>query len=91
MNEALNFLQENNEVAFATVGEGNRPQKRVFQIMKTEGTTLWFATGPRKRVYAELRENPAVEILARNGNAVFDVLEAQCKQISTRPIRFCPS
>ncbi len=89
MKEALDFLRENNEVAFATVGEGNRPQIRVFQIMKMEDTTLWFATGPRKRVYAELQVNPAVEILSRNGNvsvrmsgdAVFDVPDEICRQI----------
>ena len=65
MQEALDFLKENNEVAFATIGNG-RPQMRVFQIMKQSGTTLWFATGPHKRVYSELQENPAVEILSRN-------------------------
>ena len=58
MRTALDFLRDNNEIAFATLGEGNRPQLRVFQIMKMEGTTLWFATGPHKRVYAELQANP---------------------------------
>ena len=61
MKEALDFLKENNEVGFATIGNG-RPQMRVFQIMKQSGTTLWFATGQHKRVFAELQENPAVEI-----------------------------
>jgi uncharacterized pyridoxamine 5'-phosphate oxidase family protein len=95
MKEALDFLRDNNEVAFATVGEGNRPQIRVFQIMKMEDTTLWFATGPRKRVYAELQVNPAVEILSRNGNvsvrvsgdAIFDVPDEICRQIyDTNPV-----
>lgn len=58
MKEALDFLRDNNEIAFATLGEGNRPQLRVFQIMKIEGTTLWFATSPHKRVYAELQIPP---------------------------------
>ena len=88
MKEALDFLKENNEVAFATIGNG-RPQMRVFQIMKQSGTTLWFATGPHKRVYAELQENPAVEILSRNGNisvrvsgdAEFDIPDDICKEI----------
>ena len=95
MQTALDFLRDNNEIAFATLGEGNRPQLRVFQIMKMEGTTLWFATGPHKRVYAELQENPAVEILARNGNisvrvsgdAVFDVPDDICREIyNTNPV-----
>ena len=94
MKEALDFLKENNEVAFATIGNG-RPQMRVFQIMKQSGTTLCFATGPHKRVYAELQENPAVEILSRNGNisvrvsgdAVFDVPDDVCREIyETNPV-----
>ena len=94
MKEALDFLKENKEVAFATIGNG-RPQMRVFQIMKQSETTLWFATGPHKRVYAELQENPSVEILSRNGNisvrvsgdAVFDVPDDICKEIyETNPV-----
>lgn len=95
MKEALDFLRDNNEIAFATLGEDNCPQLRVFQIMKMEGTTLWFATGPHKRVYAELQENPAVEILAKKGNvsvrasgdAVFDVPDETCREIyDTNPV-----
>ena len=94
MKEALDFLKENREVAFATIGDG-RPQMRVFQIMKQSETTLWFATGPHKRVYAELQENPSVEILSRKGNvsvrvsgdAVFDVPDDICKEIyETNPV-----
>ena len=36
MKEALDFLKDNKEVAFATVGEGNCPKIRVFQIMKMD-------------------------------------------------------
>ena len=39
--KALDFLKSHIEVAFATC-EGNRPRIRVFQIMKQEGTTLYF-------------------------------------------------
>ena len=94
MQEALDFLKENNEVAFATIGNG-RPQMRVFQIMKQSGTTLWFATGPHKRVYAELPENAAVEIHCRcgtisvrvSGDAVVDVPDDSCKEIyETNPV-----
>jgi len=95
MEEALQFLRDNKEVAFATMGGGNRPKIRVFQIMKTEGTTLYFATAPTKRVYAELQENPFVEILARKdnisvrvaGTAVFDVPDDTCREIYvTNPV-----
>ena len=95
MKQALDFLNDNRDVAFATVGADNRPMIRVFQIMKMEGTTLYFATGPHKRVYAELKENPAMELLAMRGNvsvrvdgdAVFDVDDAIQEEIyNTNPV-----
>ena len=66
MEQALDFLRNNKEVAFAT-SEGNRPKIRLFQIMGQESTTLYFATSPQKAVYKQLQENPYVEILAMNG------------------------
>ena len=60
---ALQFLRDHNEIAFATC-EGNLPNIRVFQIMKQEGTVLYFATSPEKAVYKQLHENPNVELLA---------------------------
>ena len=75
-------------MAFATV-EGARPQIRVFQIMKSDGINLWFATSPKKDVYRQLTENPNVEILAMRGDvsvrisgkAVFDVPESIAREI----------
>ncbi len=89
MKEALDFLKAHPEIALATVGEGRLPKIRVFQIMKTERNTLYFATAPTKRVYAELLVNPAVEVLSRegnvsvrvSGNAVFDVPDSVQKEI----------
>ena len=63
LQKALQFLREHNEIAFATC-EGNLPKIRVFQIMKQEGTVLYFATSPKKSVYKQLHENPNVELLA---------------------------
>ena len=60
---ALDFLKEHNEIAFATC-EGNLPKLRIFQIMKQEGTVLYFATSPNKAVWKELQANPNVELLA---------------------------
>ena len=60
---ALQFLQDHNEIAFATC-EGNQPKLRVFQIMKQESATLCFATSPEKQAYRELQANPNVELLA---------------------------
>lgn len=66
MEQALDFLRNNKEVAFAT-SEGNRPKIRLLQIMDQESTTLYFATSPQKAVYKQLQENPYVEILAMDG------------------------
>jgi hypothetical protein len=66
MEQVLDFLRNNKEVAFAT-SEGNRPKIRLFQIMDQESTTLYFATSPQKAVYKQLQENPYVEILAMDG------------------------
>ena len=67
MEKAFKFLQQQKDVAFATV-EGGRPRIRVFQIMGMEGRTLYFATAPGKAVFRQLQVNPHVEILAMQGN-----------------------
>jgi uncharacterized pyridoxamine 5'-phosphate oxidase family protein len=63
LSQALHFLSEHNEVALATC-EGNLPKLRMFQIMKQEGTMLYFATSAKKAVWRELKGNPNVELLA---------------------------
>lgn len=86
--EAFDFLKSNKEVAFATVSDG-RPSIRIFQVMKIDGTSLYFATSPKKGVYSQLKHNPAVEILAYKdniqvrmaGEIAFDVSEDTQKQI----------
>lgn len=94
MEKAFDFLSTHKDVAFATV-EQDKPQIRVFQIMKQEGHTLYFATSPRKEVYRQLQENPNIELLAmeRNisvratGRAVFDVSDNVAREIyDTNPV-----
>ena len=60
MQQALQFLHDHNEVAFAT-SDGHLPKIRMFQIMKQEGTVLYFATSAEKAVWKELMQNPNVE------------------------------
>ena len=60
--KALDFLTGHRDVAFATC-EGGLPKIRVFQIMKQEGTVLYFATSFKKAVYRQLLQNPDIEIL----------------------------
>jgi len=84
----LKHLNRPAEVALATV-EGDKPAIRVFQVMRREGTTLYFATGKQKRVYQQLLSNPNVEIMAMRGNvfvkamgrADFAVDDATCQAI----------
>ena len=88
MEKAFEFLKTHKDVAFATV-EHNRPKIRVFQIMKQEGHTLYFATSARKEVYRQLQENPHIELLAMEGNisvrvvgrAFFDVPDEVAREI----------
>ena len=67
MKRALRFLSQHNEVAFAT-SDGNLPKIRIFQIMKQEGTLLYFSTSAEKAVWKELMQNPNVEVLAYADN-----------------------
>lgn len=66
MQIALHFLSLHKEVALAT-SEGNLPKIRIFQIMRQETTTLYFATSSQKAVYQQLKQNPYIEILAMHG------------------------
>ena len=68
MQKILEFLWKNRDVALATIGYDDRPKVRVFQIMAIKDSKLYFATGRHKKVYDELQQNPAVEILAYKGN-----------------------
>ena len=94
MEKALSFLSRHKDVAFATVEE-NKPKIRVFQIMKREKATLYFATATHKEVYQQLQKNPFVELLAMAGNisvrvkgkAIFDVADNIGKEIyETNPV-----
>ena len=94
MEKAFDFLSSHKDVAFATV-EQDKPKIRVFQIMKQEGHTLYFATSQRKEVYRQLQENPNIELLAMDGNisvrvtgrAMFDVSDEVAREIyDTNPV-----
>lgn len=92
----LEIFQRNKDVAFATSVDG-QPHVRIFQIMKidADNNALYFATSPKKAVYAQLRVNPNVAILdlngaesARiNGTVDFDVSdEIQLEIFYTNPV-----
>ena len=52
----------------------NKPELRVFQIMKQEGVRLYFATSPKKAVWQQLQDNPNIELLASA-----DRISVRCK------------
>lgn len=60
------IFKQNKDVAFATSVDG-KPYVRIFQIMKIDGDSIYFATSPKKEVYAQLRKNPYVAILDLKG------------------------
>lgn len=68
MEAILRFLKSHPDVALATVGDDGLPKIRVFQIMKQDGHTLYFATAPHKEVYQQLQHRPQVELLAMSGD-----------------------
>lgn len=88
MNEALQFLNDNREIALATL-EDNCPKIRVFQIMDIDSENLYFATAPHKEVCTQLQNNPSVEILSYSkaisvrvaGSVAFDVSDKHAKDI----------
>ena len=93
MEKVLIFLSAHRDVAFATV-EGDKPKIRVFQIMKREKDTLYFATATHKEVYQQ-QQSPFAELLAMDGNisvrvkgkAIFDVSDSIGKEIyETNPV-----
>lgn len=67
MERTLQFLHDHKDVALAT-SEDNIPKLRIFQIMKQEGTLLYFATSEKKAVWRELCKNPNVELIASEDN-----------------------
>lgn len=96
MESALKFLDLHRDIALATVEEG-RPKIRVFQIMRMEGETLYFATSPHKEVYRQLQADPHVEIMAMSGNIFvriagevrFDVEDERARAIYSESAVLC--
>jgi len=94
MDKIFRFLDDHVEVALATV-EDDKPRIRIFQVMKRDGRTLFFATSAQKHVYRQLQANPHVELASSSGNvfvrvagkADFSVDDATCREIyDTNPV-----
>lgn len=95
MEKIFEFLKENPLQYCATVGLDGKPKVRPFQLMYREGGNLYFCTGAKKDVYAELQNNPYLEIsvstmerwLRIRGRVVWvDDIRAKEKVIAASPL-----
>ncbi len=95
MNKVFKFLKENPLQYCATVGLDDKPKVRPFQMMYHESGNLYYCTGTKKDVYAELNNNPYIEIsvstmerwLRIRGRVVWvDDIKAKEKVIATSPL-----
>ena len=62
--EVFEFLQANPLQYCATVGLDGKPKARPFQMMYYYCGNIYYCTGAKKAVYAELQNNPYVELSA---------------------------
>jgi len=81
MKEVVDFLREGKVLYLATSGVDGKPKVRPFGFMREEKGKLYFCTSNRKKVFEELRRQPAVEFCCMGegsrcmrlpGKAVFD-------------------
>lgn len=95
MDKVFEFLKENPLQYCATVGLDGKPKVRPFQMMYHEDGNLYYCTGAKKDVYAELNKNPYIEIsvstmerwLRIRGRVVWvDDIKAREKVIAVSPL-----
>ena len=90
MNEALQFLMDNQIFYLATV-DGDEPKVRPFGFVMEFQGKVYFCTGNTKEVYKQLQANPRFEVSSTDktgrrwirikGKAVFDNNMAAKKQV----------
>lgn len=81
MQEVVEFLTANPVQYLATVGADGKAKCRPFMFLMEHEGKLWFGTNNQKTVFAEMQENPYVEVCASTpdfrwirlgGKAVFE-------------------
>lgn len=81
MEKVIEFLRFNPVQYLATVGVDGKAKCRPFMFLMEYDGKLWFGTNSKKAVYAEMQENPFVEICAStpefqwirvSGKAIFE-------------------
>ena len=64
MQEVVEFLTANPVQYLATVGADGKAKCRPFMFLMEHEGKLWFGTNNQKTVFAEMQENPYVEVCA---------------------------
>ena len=81
MKKVLEFLKENPVQFLATIGRDGKAKCRPFMFCLEQDGKLWFCTNNQKEVYADMQEQPYVELsvaspdfawLRMNGKVVFE-------------------
>ena len=81
MQEIVEFFTANPVQYLATVGADGKEKCRPFMFLMERGGKLWFGTNNEKTVFAEMQENPYVEVctstpdfqwIRLGGKAVFE-------------------
>lgn len=81
MKETVKFLTDNPVQYLSTIGLDGKPKVRPFMFSLEREGKLWFCTNIQKDVYAQLQQNPWVELsisdasfawLRLSGRAVFE-------------------
>jgi uncharacterized pyridoxamine 5'-phosphate oxidase family protein len=62
MDQVIKFLKENPVQYFATIGLDSKPKVRPFQFMIEKDGKLYFCTNNHKDVFAQVKNNPYVEV-----------------------------
>ncbi|MCD8155047.1 MAG: pyridoxamine 5'-phosphate oxidase family protein [Clostridiales bacterium] len=66
--EKINEFLDKAGVWFFLTTDGEQPKGRPFRFHLLQNDTLYFGTGTFKKVFAQMKVNPHVEILAVNDN-----------------------
>jgi uncharacterized pyridoxamine 5'-phosphate oxidase family protein len=64
--EVAAFISATPDFYIATVDADNRPRVRPFGLALSFLGHLWFCTNSQKKVYAEIQNNPYVEVCSYN-------------------------
>ena len=66
--EKVNKFLDDAKVFYLLTADGDQPKGRPFGFHMIENGKLYFGAGTFKKCFAQLSDNPKVEILALNGN-----------------------